>query len=182
MNVSSSRGSSGRLAARLRNDGSLLTRGTTIGLLLSTTLPMMPSPSRYLTACAGPSSPSEASTCSSPFSRSSVISPRTIPWYLARISSTRCSAERRLRVPESAWLISSRVDSRLDSLACAAARSEGRGLAILSRAGAHDVLFGDRHRFQERHQRAQLGADFLDPVRPFGATRALEPLPTRGVL
>ena len=39
-------GSSGRLDARLRNVGSALTRGTTIGLLVSTTRPMMPSPTR----------------------------------------------------------------------------------------------------------------------------------------
>ena len=46
MKLSSSFGSSGRFDARLRNAGSRLTRGTTIGLLLSTTLPMMPSPTR----------------------------------------------------------------------------------------------------------------------------------------
>jgi hypothetical protein len=53
-----------------------LTRGTTIGLLLSTTLPVMPSPSLMRMVRARSSKPSTASTCSSP-SRSNVIIPRT---------------------------------------------------------------------------------------------------------
>src|ERR1700724_3126100 len=37
---------------------------------------------------------------------------RTAPWCFARISSTRWSADFRLRVPDSAWLTSSSVASR----------------------------------------------------------------------
>ena len=70
---------SGRRGAMLRNAGSRLTRGTTIGLPLSTTLPVMPSPSLKRIDRARSSKPSTASTCSSP-SRSSVTMPRTTLW------------------------------------------------------------------------------------------------------
>ena len=51
--LSSCRASSPLRAARLRNAGSRLTRGTTTGLPLSTTRPVMPSPTRYRTVCGG---------------------------------------------------------------------------------------------------------------------------------
>jgi hypothetical protein len=89
----------------------LLTRGTTIGLPLSTTLPVIPSPSLIWVLRARSSKPSTASAWSSP-SRSSVTMPRTMLWWRMSVPSTRCIAAFRLSVPESAWLISSRVDRR----------------------------------------------------------------------
>src|SRR5580693_4840781 len=180
--LSSSLGSSGRFAARLRNAGSRLTRGTTIGLLLSTTRPTMPSPTRYLTACEGASRPSEASTWRSPLSRRSATSPRTVPWCFARISSARCSAERRFSVPDSAWLISSRVERRCDSRAWTRAGSGCRALAILPRAGADGFLIGDGHGPQERHQSPQPRADALDDVTAFLTAAGVEPRASGRVL
>src|ERR1700687_4846234 len=107
---------------------------------------------------------------------------RTAPGCSARISSTRGSADRMLSVPDRAWLTSSRVDSRRDSLAFQAAGFVGRVLDILSRAGPDHVFLGDGHRFQERHHGAQLGADLSNPLRALLTTLAVEPRPPGGVL
>src|SRR5262245_30699938 len=109
--------------------------------------------------------------------------PRTVPWCLESTSSTRWRPDRRFRVPESAWLTSSSVDSRRDSRACVAAGSDvTRALAILRGAGAHRLLVGDRDGAQEWHQRAQLGADLLDPERALLLSLRVEPLAPGGVL
>src|SRR6188508_2776057 len=100
---------------------------------------------------------------------------RTVPWCLASTSSTRCSAERRFSVPESAWLTSSSVESRRDSRACTAAESSDRVLAILPRAGADRFLLGDGDRLEERHHGPELGTDLFDLVRALFAALALEP-------
>src|SRR5258708_11635884 len=107
---------------------------------------------------------------------------RTAPWCFARISSTRCRADRMLSVPDSAWLTSSKVDNRRDSLAFPAAGFADRVLAMLSRAGTDYVFLGDGHRFQERHHGAELGADPFDPLRALLAALAVEPRTPGGVL
>ena len=98
---------------RSRKSGSWLTCGTTTGFPVSTTRPMMPSPTLYRVRRAiSPLSPVEASIASSPpLSESSATLPLMAPWRSSRISSTRVRAERGLRVEPSVWLISSRSDS-----------------------------------------------------------------------
>src|SRR5437667_8804616 len=129
--------------------------------------------------------PSDASTCSSPFSRSSATRLRTIPWCLPRISSARCKPERRLSVPESAWLTSRSVERRRDSRASTApgsAAAAARLLAMLPGAGADGLLLDNGHGTEERHQVAQPGADLLDLVRALLAAPLVEPLAARLVL
>src|SRR5436190_15589240 len=119
--------------------------------------------------------PSEASTCSSPFSWSIVTSPRMLPWCLPRISSTLCSAERMFSVPDIAWLTSSSVESRRDSRASRATGSTVvRVLAILLGAGSHRFVVGNRDRLEERHHLPELGADLLDLVRALHLALRLE--------
>src|SRR5262245_7000195 len=108
--------------------------------------------------------------------------PRTVPWCLESTSSTRWRPDRRFRVPESAWLTSSSVDSRRDSRACVAAGSAVTfALAILRSAGAHRLLVGDGDGAQEGHQRAKFSTDFLDAQRTFVLTLRVEPLAACGV-
>src|SRR5262245_43250647 len=103
---------------------------------------------------------------------------RTVPWCLARISSTRCSAERMFSVPESAWLISSSVERRRDSRP----PCPDRALTILTGARANHVVVRDGDGLEERHQRAQLRADLFDSARTLRPARLVEPLAPGGVL
>src|SRR4051812_45453575 len=108
---------------------------------------------------------------------------RMMPWCLVRTSSTRWSADRRLSVPESAWLTSSRVESRRDSRAWTTAGSVWvRTLGILAGNRANRVLVRDRHRAEERHEGAQFRADLFQLLHALFPPPRFEPLAARGVL
>ena len=130
MKLSSCFGCSGRRGARLRNAGSLLTRGTTIGLPLSTTLPVMPSPSlnadgagAILEALDGFDLQFAVAQQRDHAAHDAVMTDAASP---ARAAAPTF----RLSVPDSAWLTSSSVESRRASRAAVVASGPGLAAGI----------------------------------------------------